>query len=207
MASGYKFPVPWHLRPANVYINLRIYLQLVMNQRSRVLQKFLKANGVPNPVSLMDIYNKEQAFISIGDVDTELPLAVIPENVVPCGPIYISSKPVSQQDPALANWLKRAPTILFMLGSHTMYGEDHARNILQALRVVFDTTDHQVLRKFKKLTNYTDDVFEIVEKELASGRLRLERWIAADPAAMMETGDIVLSVNHGGSNCYHEAVA
>lgn len=44
-------------------------------------------------------------------------------------------------------------------------------------------------------------------EERVIGRFRLENWLNADPAALLEIGHIILSVHHGGSNCYHEAVA
>jgi len=34
----------------------------------------------------------------------------------------------------------------------------------------------------------------------------VEKWLGIDPAAMMETGNIVASVHHGGTNCFFEAV-
>ncbi|SCO42679.1 uncharacterized protein FFMR_06900 [Fusarium fujikuroi] len=32
-------------------------------------------------------------------------------------------------------------------------------------------------------------------------------WLIADPSSLLDTGNIVTSVHHGGSNCYHEALA
>jgi hypothetical protein len=210
IASGYPFPVPWYYIPANIYINLRLALYTVSNSELRYVQNMMKENGVERPYTPLDAYTKDQVFISIGSLNTEYPLTTVPQNVIPCGPIYISSAPVSQQDPALAKWLKQAPTIFIMLGSHTDYDEIQARAMIQALRKVFDTTNHQVLWKFVKNTkmgDYSDDVFDVVREELQSGRLKLEKWIKADPAAILESGDVVLFVNHGGSNVYHEGVA
>lgn len=207
IASGYPFPVPWYLIPANILINLKLGYEFVSDERTRQNGKLLRENGIADPSTPLNTYIKDQTFISIGALDTEYPLTVVPDNVVPCGPIYLSSAPVSEQDPELARWLKQAPTILIMLGSHGRYSESKARAMLQALRKVFDTTPCQVLWKFRKESNYTDDFLEIASDEVASGRLRLEEWFIPDPASMLATGDVVLSVNHGGSNCYHEALA
>jgi hypothetical protein len=35
----------------------------------------------------------------------------------------------------------------------------------------------------------------------------MSKWLAVDPVSLLETGDVVVSVHHGGSNCYHEAIA
>ena len=167
---------------------------------------WLNANGIKNPLNFATVWNKDITFLSGGSLDSEFPLSVIPSNAVICGPIYLSSAPASQQDPELATWLKRAPTVLINLGSRTTFTEQASREIITALKQVFDTTSVQVLWKYNKRDAFSDDFLSDVSKELANGRLRLEKWLTADPAALLETGDIVLFVHHGGANCYHEGV-
>jgi hypothetical protein len=62
------------------------------------------------------------------------------------------------------------------------------------------------LWKFNKRGEYTNEVFLEVSKEIKDRRLRVEKWLGIDPAAIMETGHIVASVHHGGANCFFEAV-
>lgn len=167
---------------------------------------WLKANGVANPLSFVSIYNKDVTWLSAGSLDAEFTMDVLPSNAIPCGPIFLSSAPATEQDPELAKWLKRAPTILINLGSHTDYTEEGAKEIVKALKTIFDTTSVQVLWKFSKRTPFSNNFLSEVSKEITDDRLRLEKWLKADPAALLETGDIILFVHHGGANCYHEAV-
>ena len=54
--------------------------------------------------------------------------------------------------------------------------------------------------------DFENDFLVDLQGELKEGRLRLEKWLKPDPAALLETGNIVLSVHHGGANCFHEAI-
>jgi hypothetical protein len=71
---------------------------------------------------------------------------------------------------------------------------------------VLTQTDVQVLWKFNKYGEYSDDELAPLKQFLDSGRLRLSNWLPIDVLSLLETGDIVASVHHGGSNCFHEAV-
>jgi hypothetical protein len=131
----------------------------------------------------------------------------VPSNVVACGPIFRSSAPAADQDPELAAWLALAPTVLINLGSTVDYSLDSARELVGAIKTLLENSKLQVLWKFVKRGEYSEDVFLEVSKEIKDGRLRVEKWLGIDPAAMMETGNIVVSVHHGGANCFFEAVA
>lgn len=41
-ASGYPFPVPWYLIPANIYINLRIIVGILTVPGMDTIREFLK---------------------------------------------------------------------------------------------------------------------------------------------------------------------
>jgi hypothetical protein len=114
---------------------------------------------------------------------------------------------VAEQDSELAAWLKNAPTVLINLGSHMSYTEESAKAIIHSLKEVVFPKSVQVLWKFKNQGDYSDGFLSVVSEELASDRLRLTKWITAEPTALLETGDIVLCVHHGGANSFHEAVA
>lgn len=76
----------------------------------------------------------------------------------------------------------------------------------EAIAVVLNKTNVQILWKFKKFENYSDDYLLALKPHLDSGRLRMEEWLTVDPSSLLETGYIIASVHHGGSNCYHEAI-
>jgi hypothetical protein len=126
--------------------------------------------------------------------------------VVTCGPIFRSSAPAVDQDPELAAWLTQAPTVLINLGSAVDYSADSARELLPAIETLLENSKVQVLWKFNKRGEYSNNIFLEVSKEIKHGRLRVDKWLGIDLAAMMETGNIVASVHHGGANCFFEAV-
>jgi hypothetical protein len=174
----------------------------------RITEKinYLKSHGIKNPSKAFFSDQKDAPWLSQGSLGADFPLEFLPNNVVQCGPIYQSSAPAFEQNPELATWMSKAPTILVNLGSHMTYTETAATEMARALKEVVKKYDVQVLWKFKKRNDYSDDFLLEVKEELTNWKLRLEKWIKADPAALLETGNIVLFVHHGGSSCYHEAV-
>jgi hypothetical protein len=75
-----------------------------------------------------------------------------------------------------------------------------------AIAEVLSKTDVQMLWKFKKFGDFSDEYLRPITPYIDNGRLRLVNWLNVDPASLLNTGDIVASVHHGGSNCYHETV-
>ena len=186
---------------------LRLAYNVLVTPKLTAKINFLKSNGIKNPSLAFFSDQKDTPWLSQGSLKADFPLTFLPSNVVQCGPIYLSSAPASEQDPEIANWLKRAPTIFINLGSHTAYTEPAASEIILALKEAINTYNVQVLWKFNKQSNYSDDFLLPVKDEIADGRIKMEKWIQADPAALLETGNVILFVHHGGSSGYHEAVA
>jgi hypothetical protein len=206
MGSGYPYPVPWHLIPANIYINVRFIYSVLFKISASDKVAYLKSMGITKPFFLPNIYNERYRHISAGSLAADFPLTSLPKHVVPCGPIFLSTASAAQQDPELADWLLKRPTVLINLGSIYTYTELAAREMATALDTLFETTNCQVLWKFNKRSNFSDDFLGIFDLHLTRDRIRLETWLATDPAALMETGNVVVSVNHGGASSYHEAV-
>lgn len=76
-----------------------------------------------------------------------------------------------------------------------------------AIADILSKTNVQVIWKFMKSGEYPDgDILLPLKPYISNGRMKLSKWLAVDPTALLETGDIVVSVHHGGSNCYHEGV-
>ena len=50
------------------------------------------------------------------------------------------------------------------------------------------------------------DGLKAIEKEIETGRVRIEEWLSVDPVAVLQSGHIACSVHHGGSNSFHEAL-
>jgi hypothetical protein len=211
IGSGFPYPVPWYLIPANIYVNLRFIYSVIVTPALKEKKRHLKEKGLLNPLDFFKVYNENMVWISQSSPDADFPISVIPENVKACGPIYLSTASATDQDPELASWLAQAPTLLINLGSSTDYNEASATEMAGAIQMLLENTNVQVLWKLKRrkyktgVIDFSDDFLGPLSKLLGS-RLRIENWIKIDPAAMMETGNIVASVHHGGGNCYHEAI-
>jgi hypothetical protein len=75
-----------------------------------------------------------------------------------------------------------------------------------AIKEVIDETGVQVLWKYIKRSEYSDDFLVPLQPYLDSDRLRASNWLAVDPTSILESGNVAAFVHHGGSNCYHEGV-
>jgi hypothetical protein len=206
ISSGYPYPVPLYLIPSNVYLTLRFIYSILVTPKLSAKKSYLREHGIANPLNVFSIYQPQYLWLSQSLPEIDFPISVIPESVVPCGPIYLSVSSAADQDPDLASWLQRAPTVLINLGSNVDYDEVGATEMAKAIKMMLEKTQVQVLWKFNKRREFRDEFLRELEFERILGRLRLESWLGVDPASLLETGDVVVSVHHGGANCYHEAV-
>lgn len=206
IGSGIPYPVPWHQIPTNIYITLRFAYSVIVAPKLWSKRSFLRANGIAKPSDIFSIYQPDILWLSQALPEADFPIPIVPENVIPTGPIFLSTASAAEQDPELAEWMGRAPTVLINLGSAMDYDEEGTKEMLSAVKTLLSQSEVQVLWKFNKRHFFPDTVFEIAKDEISTRRLRLEKWINIDPAAMLETGNIAVSVHHGGANCYWEAV-
>ncbi|KAK7415566.1 hypothetical protein QQX98_005812 [Neonectria punicea] len=206
-SSGFVFPVPLRNIPENIYMNIRYIYSAMMTPDLSAKKALLRERGLKEPINLFGIHRPDAPWITQTTVGAMIPVDFLPPNVTCAGPILLSGAPASQQDPELAAWLKRAPTVLINLGSNLAYDETRATVMAVAIAGVLSEIDVQILWKFNKMGTYSDDVLLPLKPHLDSNRLRMPNWLVADPSSLLETGDIVASVHHGGSNCYHEAIA
>lgn len=170
-------------------------------------RSFLEANGVGNPLDLMSGQHRPDApWITQAMREAAVPLEYLPPNVSAVGPIVLSLAPAREQDVEMAGWLERAPTVLVNLGTLFKYHEERAYLMAKAVKNVLERTNVQVLWKVVKAGEYGDEFKDEVQRYVEEGRLRIVDWLTVDPAALVESGHIVASVHHGGSNCYHEAL-
>ncbi|ESZ95139.1 glycosyltransferase family 1 protein [Sclerotinia borealis F-4128] len=206
MSSGYAYPVPWYLIPSNIYLNLRLAFSIFVAPDLKEKKSWLKKNGIAKPLDVFTVYHEDHPWLTQSSRELDYPFDIIPENVIQCGPIFLSTAPASEQDPELAKWLKKSPTVLINLGSSVNYDEIAATEMVRAIRILLDNSTVQILWKFNKRHEFTDEFLDILDEEIKSGRVRMSKWIQVDPAALLETGDVVVSIHHGGANCFHEAI-
>jgi hypothetical protein len=65
--------------------------------------------------------------------------------------------PAAEQDPELAAWLEKAPTVLINLGSSVDYDELSATEMAKAIKTLLGSTDVQVPWKLNKRADFPDD--------------------------------------------------
>ncbi|KAF4448436.1 glycosyltransferase family 1 [Fusarium austroafricanum] len=205
VGSGHPFPVPWRLTLTNIYLQLRMIHDVLVAPGTKAKRAYLQSKGINKPIDLVGKYRPDVPWLSSSLPEASLPM-VVPEGAKYAGPIVLETEPLADQDADMAVWLKRAPTILINLGSVVRYDESQAQSMATALLSILETTNHQILWKMKKRGDFDDSFLIPVKEYVANERLRLEKWIKAHPTALLATGDIKLSVHHGGANCYHEAI-
>ena len=137
----------------------------------------------------------------------------VPDNILPCGPILLPTASVERQNPNMARWLKQAPTILVNLG--TLYAPEPsvAQHIATGLKTFLDSWKGekvQILWKLPKHPRDEDNVYAKsiapLTREVVEGSVQIQPWFEVEPLAMLETGNIVCSVHHGGANSWYEAI-
>ncbi|KAK2595358.1 hypothetical protein QQS21_006894 [Conoideocrella luteorostrata] len=219
--SGFEYPVPWYLIPLNIFFVLFTGYCFKTDRNIKSVQAHLKTSVeavLRTPVDLLfDRPAKLKVFVgSLPELDYPL---VVPQHVIPCGPILRNPRPVEDDDPELAKWLANGPTIYINLGSICRISEDKACEIAQAIRTVLRTVPSapvssplQVLWKLQKLGSYKVRepgcrIFDILADEFKLDLVRVYSWLTPQPYALLRTGHITCSVHHGGANSYFEAVS
>ena len=137
----------------------------------------------------------------------------VPDNVVACGPILLPVAPVKTQDPEMFDWLNKAPTVLINLGTLYAPNPSVVLEIATGVKSFLSSAagrDIQVLWKLPKHPHDQDEIYNQsitpLQKELDSDQVRILSWFQVEPLAMLQTGQIVCSVHHGGANSWYEAV-
>lgn len=222
--------MPWYLIPLNIYYCFCAVWYSLTDSRFSSIASFVKRQTgatlvtcdrlVLNPVPDLKILVASRPEI-------DFPL-VVPPQLTPCGPIIRRVPPVAEIDPDLDAWLRSGPTVFVNLGTHAVMDEAAAVEMAGALRVLLDRAASppsrsgntaglqgrlQVLWKLKKNADADDYEFatgsalhDILGKELDADIVRIVEWVAPEPIAVLETGNVVCAVNHGGANSFHEAV-
>ena len=204
----------------NILIALFGALALLFSPGIRRLNQHRHHHGYKGPLPLFSPFRPTETTLSPSAPEIDYPV-IVPENVLPCGPITIPSPPVQESDAELARWLSaRGPnTILINLGSHISSDGPNAIEIAKALRVVLaKRPDVQVLWKLKRRSGSgqsaaaaaagdSGGLYGILTTELRDGRVRIVSWLETDPIAILSSGHVGVAVHHGGANSYFEATA
>jgi hypothetical protein len=133
----------------------------------------------------------------------------IPGHVIPVGPIFMALGILEDEDPDLATWLSQAPTLLIVLGSHTIFNTDDVREMIHAIQII--VTNAPSIQVLWKLEVFPEDDQALyhgdMEILLGTGRVRTGKHLKADPASLLETGHIIAYVHRSRGNSFYEAIA
>lgn len=212
--SGFPFPVPWYLIPINIYLFFRLIIAVVFSPRIKMVAKSRLEAGLKGPYPFMEPYTPTNHYLIPSTVECDFPCPNIPSNVTACGPILMPSPRLSTVDSSLTKWLRAKPTVLMCQGSNFVADLAYASQQASALRILLENNSEvQVLWKLnmKGVTVTNEEklhasIAEILSKEIGEGRIKIEKWLKAEPSAIIASGYIVCSVHHGGANSYFEAV-
>lgn len=163
-----------------------------------------KAEEERSPFPLKNAYTKDSLHLTPSFHEMDFPFQV-PSNVVSCGPVVRQCQPLLVSDPELSQWLTK-PTILISLGSHVRPSETVAVQMAKAIQTVLnDRPDIQVLWKLRYDWQNSATFQTVLGASITAGSVRVTPWIQSDIMSVLETGQIVAYVHHGGANSYFEA--
>ncbi|KAK5658314.1 hypothetical protein OQA88_2290 [Cercophora sp. LCS_1] len=227
IGSPHPFPVPVAHIPANILlVVLALVIARFFDFHRREVQEYLAQHGGGAVLTTLNDLSLDSKlgikFLVANLREIEFPLRVVPEHVVPCGPMLRPTLPLKMVDAELAGWLAKGPTVYINLGTHVFLDEDAAVEMAGALRIMFRAVDGvlwrdgrlrglRVLWKLSRKGKYEVRekgcrVWETLGREMEDGRVRVVEWIDAEPSAVLESRTIVCAVHHGGANSFLEAV-
>jgi hypothetical protein len=205
LASGLPYPIPWRQIPANIYMNIQIIRGVLSVPEVSAKKRYLLEKGIKRPIDFMGLYRPDVPWITQTLPGVHIPLVSMPRNVTLTGPINLAGlEEKTSAGQELLDWIKK-PTVLISLGSGFRYSEENARSMLDAVQNVLKETDVQVLWKLDKLESFDGKFLETAMRE-SSGRLRIERWLGVAPPTILQNGNIVAFVHHGGAGSFHDSL-
>ncbi|KNG84909.1 diacylglycerol acyltransferase family [Aspergillus nomiae NRRL 13137] len=210
--TGFPYPLPWHLVPLNALAVIKTAKMYHGSGRRREIREWRIRHKIHGRFPFADAWRPDRFHLSPALKELDWPMEV-PDNILPCGPILLPTAAVHKQDSELASWLRKAPTVLVNLG--TLYAPDPkvAESIATGLKLFLDAwkgEEIQILWKLPKHPHDEDDVYsrsiQPLRQETEADRVRIHPWFSVEPMAMLQTGQIICSVHHGGANSWYEAI-
>lgn len=190
-----------------MYLKFRVLKSLVFSTHFSAIKAELKAKGLKDPANMHRIYKYGTPWITQTLQHNHWPMGVIPPNLTLAGPINLAGVDL---DPVKASgllaWTRNAPTVLISFGTIYNFTQEQTRIMLDVIEHTLERIDVQVLWKL-------DTVDEPYNKFLQQatmrwpGRLRIEKWLDAEPASLLQSGHVKAFVHHGGASSFHDALA
>lgn len=224
--SALPYPIPWSQVPLNIFYTCVLMYHAVMDERKTALDKYVKKETGATIIRMDKFMYAPPPYLKIlvaTRAEFDFPVH-IPRHIVPCGTIIRPTPSVAEVDPELDAWLARGPTVYITLGTHKMLDKRLAIEMAMALRELVDRAREvggkwsriQVLWKmrrkgeFMKEFDYSvekgSDFYEILEREMDEDRIKIVKWVTAEPIAVLETGNVCCLVSHGGANSFNDGI-
>ncbi|KAJ0426686.1 hypothetical protein BJY00DRAFT_320353 [Aspergillus carlsbadensis] len=210
--TGFPYPLPPHIIPLNTMAVMKTAKMYHGSGRRREIRDWRIKHKIHGRFPFADAWMPNRLHLSPALKELDWPFQV-PDNVVACGPILLPVAPVKTQDAEMFTWLHQAPTVLINLG--TLYApnpsvvKEMALGVQSFLKATSDRKI-QVLWKLPKHPHDEDEIYSQsitpLQKEMDSDQVRIRSWFEVEPLAMLETGQVVCSVHHGGANSWYEAI-
>ncbi|KAL4973649.1 hypothetical protein BDW66DRAFT_161896 [Aspergillus desertorum] len=210
--TGFPYPLPLHLTPLNTMAVLKTAKMYHGSGRRREIRDWRIKHKIHGRFPFADAWMPNRLHLSPALKELDWPFDV-PDNVVPCGPILLPVAPVKTQDPEMSSWLHRAPTVLINLGTLYAPSPSVVLEIATGVNTFLASCSDRKIQVLWKLPKHPHDQDEIyaksvtpLQREMEADQVRIRSWFEVEPLAMLETGQIVCSVHHGGANSWYEAI-
>ncbi|KAL4963685.1 Diacylglycerol acyltransferase family [Aspergillus stella-maris] len=210
--TGFAYPLPITQIPLNTMAVLKTAKMYHGSGRRREIRDWRIKHKIHGRFPFADGWMPNRLHLSPALKELDWPMDV-PDNVVACGPILLPVAPVKTQDAEMFDWLHKAPTVLINLGTLYAPNPSVVLEIATGVKSFLSSSagrDIQVLWKLPKHPHDQDEIYNQsitpLQKELDSDQVRILSWFQVEPLAMLQTGQIVCSVHHGGANSWYEAI-
>jgi hypothetical protein len=210
LSSGYPFPLPMHIIPANFYILLRLALVcFILSPRFRHIAAVRKEQVCLDQFRVFNPISKGTHYLVPDLPELSLPLAAIPANVTPCGPIIPLPTPDSKIEESgrqMLRWMGGGETIkvLISFGSHLAPSTAYCVSLARGLRRALDQYP-RLLVVWKRKLPREDDLVRVTDAlgdAWTEGRVNMVEWLTVCPAHLLMLPGVVAHVHHGGANSF-----
>lgn len=200
MSSGIPYPMSWYHIPKNAFLTCAMVYFMFSSPKIQELVQYRQKLGLNNTIPMFEPYMADAHYLCPATPQTDFP-CVVPDNVTLCGPILVPAVPVEEEDPELASWLDRGPTMLVNLGTHAVFDEDNTCQIATALHILLGHDRYvQVIWKLKAHDDVQTSLRDILGIYMEKGRVRIVDWLDVEPLAILRHPNLICTVNHGGAN-------
>ncbi|KAL4899849.1 hypothetical protein BDW74DRAFT_106774 [Aspergillus multicolor] len=210
--TGFPYPLPPHLIPLNTMAVFKTAKMYHGSGRRREIRDWRIKHKIHGRFPFADAWMPNRLHLSPALKELDWPFDV-PDNVVACGPILLPVAPVKTQDAEMFTWLHRAPTVLINLGTLYAPNPEVVLEIATGVKSFLASLGDRKIQVLWKLPKHPHDQDEIYTQSVTplaelmeSDTVRIRSWFEVEPLAMLETGQIVCSVHHGGANSWYEAI-